>query len=65
MQIREQFRHLSQWRLWLIRLCLNPLQIMGKEGNGKVLLCPDARENLGFSVQTNVASLQKILFKGF
>ena len=37
---------------------------MGEEGNGKALLCPDARENLWFSVQTIVASLQKILFKG-
>ncbi len=38
---------------------------MGEEGYSKALLCPDARENLGFSVQTIVASLQKTLFKGF
>ena len=48
-----------------VRLCLNPLEIRDEEGSSKALLCPDARENLGFSVQTGVSRFQKILFKGF
>ena len=36
---------------------LNPLEIRDEEGSSKVPLCPDARENLGFSVQTIIASL--------
>ena len=41
------------------------LEIRDEEGISKALLCPDARENLWFSVQTGVSRLQKILFKGF
>ena len=36
---------------------LNPLEIRDEEGENKAPLYPDARENLGFSVQTVVARL--------
>ena len=56
---------IAKWRSILVDMSLNPLEIRDEEGSSKALLCPDARENLGFSVQTVIARLQKILFKGF
>ena len=56
LEIRERFRlKILDWLSML--LSLNPLEIRDEEGSSKVPLCPDARENLGFSVQTIIASL--------
>ena len=40
---------------------MRAVHLKNQEGNSKVVVCPDARENLGFSVQTGASRLQKIL----
>ncbi len=58
LEIRECFRP-TIMRSTTTSNGLNPLRITGEKGKNKALLYPDARENLGFSVQTIIASWTK------
>ncbi len=59
-KISKQFRLNVVSQVPLIK-SLNPLRVRNEDGHSKVLLCPDTRENLEFSVQTGVSRLKKIL----